>query len=330
MGLNHSIQPRIRPLCCCLILAVNAMTGSAAWAEAGADEGADTELSQLPSPAPERDETLRNQAVEAQLALTDKATESLWLGQGKARFLGLKRQDTSGETFANALILHDNQQNPDWPGVVRTLRKELAAVGWNTLSIAVPDYRPVKAIPPLPEQRSAITTELDTEATEPEATLEQDTRAASGAAAPPSASEAPPGEQLEQRIRLATQTLNTNSPLPLVIIAVGSSATLVAKQAQELLLEDINGLVILDPVPLPGLEGYDETLDAMDLRIPVLDLAPEFNPRSNPKARADNARKLQQDAYQQRIIRGSNQDFRNAETQVLKAVRGWGEVRFKR
>ena len=75
MGLNHSIQPRIRPLCCCLILAVNAMTGSAAWAEAGADEGADTELSQLPSPAPERDETLRNQAVEAQLALTDKATD---------------------------------------------------------------------------------------------------------------------------------------------------------------------------------------------------------------------------------------------------------------
>lgn len=326
-------RPRLQIVSLSLILAISIPV----WAENTGVEEEESELTQLPSPAPEHNETLRNQAVEAHLALTDKATQSSWLGAGKARFLALKLPDSSGHTFANALILHDNLRNPDWPGVVRTLRKDLAKAGWNTLSIAVPDYLPTKHIPPL-ETRQPQTTEaeLDTEATEPDAVMAAAESAKNDTVDQPAVNQGtaestvPVPEQLDQRIRLAAQALDSDNSLPLVIIAVGSSATMVAKQAQELFLEDINGLVIIDPVPLPGLEGYDESLDVLDLRIPVLDLAPEFNPRADPKPRADNARRLQHDAYQQRILRGSNQEFSNSETRVVKAIRGWGETRFKR
>ena len=326
-------RPKLNIVWFFLMLAVSFL----AWAENSAVEDDESELTQLPSPAPERDETLRNQAVEAHLALTDKATESSWLGSGKARFLALKLPDSSGNTFANALILHDNLRNPDWPGVVRTLRKDLAKAGWNTLSIAVPDYLPPKDIPPLEaRQPQATEAELDTEATEPDAVLASPESAENSTVAQPAVkqdtteSSVPVPEQLDQRIRLATQALNSDNSLPLVVIAMGSSATMVARQAQELFLEDINGLVIIDPVPLPGLEGFNESLDVLDLRIPVLDLAPEFNPRADPKPRADNARRLQHNTYQQRILRGSNQEFSNSETRVVKAIRGWGEKRFKR
>lgn len=286
---------------------------------------AESEMKPVPSVPTEREETLRNQAVAALLATTDPATERNWLGSGKNRFLGLYLPDHSGTPFANALILHDNLQNPDWPGVVRDLRHELAAAGWNTFSIAVPDYRPVQDIPPLQQAGADAARELDTEATEPPGMgKEPDATAAMEI----KAEEVP--QQLAQRIRAASQYMSEKSPLPVVIIAQGSSATLVAKQAQELFLQDINGLVIIDPTPLPQLKGFDEALDVMDLRVPVLDIAPEFNARSDPAIRRQNARRLQHGQYQQRILRGSSGDFIGAEPRLVKAIRGWGETLFKR
>ncbi|MBA54373.1 MAG: hypothetical protein CMK89_07965 [Pseudomonadales bacterium] len=292
----------------------------------------ESDLKHLPQPAPERDETLRNQAVAAQLALTDKTTEVTWLGSGKEQFLALYLPDSSGKPFVNTLILHDNLQNPDWPGVIRSLRKELTRGGWNTLSIAVPDYQPRPAIPPLkpdqPEATGRVLEELDTEATEPEAMSEDNDEPAQTMDDRAPEDQVP--EELSQRILLATQYINGKNNYPLVIIAVGSSATLLLKQAQSGSLNDVNGLVIIDPLPLPGLKDIDLEMAESDLRIPLLDIAPEFNPRSDPEPRAANARRRQQSLYQQRILRGSNRDFNGAEQRLMKTVRGWAEKLFRR
>ncbi|MEE2729629.1 MAG: DUF3530 family protein [Pseudomonadota bacterium] len=286
-----------------------------------------SDLTQLPQPTPERDETLRNQAVAAQLALTDKDTEATWLGTGKDQFLGLYLADNSGEPFVNTLILHDNLQNPDWPGAVRTLRRELTKGGWNTLSIAVPDYRPRPRIPPL-EQNQADTdstsAELDTEATGTESSAANDPTNAA-----PDPQQVP--EELVQRMQLASRFLQDKTAFPLVVIGVGSSATLLLEQARAGNLGDVNGLVIIDPLPLPELGATaDLGEDAADIRLPLLDIAPEFNPRSNPKTRADAARRQHQTGYQQRIIRGSYREFKGAEPGLIKAIRGWGEKLYRR
>ncbi|RLT94799.1 DUF3530 family protein [Ketobacter sp.] len=292
-----------------------------------------SDLTQLPQPAPERDETLRNQAVAAQLALTDKDTEVTWLGTGKDQFLSLYLADNSGEPFVNALILHDNLQNPDWPGAVRTLRRELTKGGWNTLSIAVPDYRPRPRIPPLePTEANAASAELDTEATEPpdpEAAGTDSSAANDPAQAAPDPQQLP--EELVQRMQLASRFLQEKTAFPLVVIGVGSSATLLLEQARAGNLGDVNGLVIIDPLPLPELGATaDLGEDAADIRLPLLDIAPEFNPRSNPKTRADAARRQHQTGYQQRIIRGSYREFKGAEPGLIKAIRGWGEKLYRR
>ena len=309
----------------------------ACLAQDTAEEAPESTLSEVPKAEAERNETLRNESVAALLASTDPATQSQWLGSDKDRFLVLYRPDHSGETFANALILHDNLQNPDWPGVVRTLRQQLAAKGWNTLSIAVPDYRPIQKIPPRAATADAEgkpigndDAELDTEATEPPDMMpsyEPPGDSKAGSSDEIKAEEVP--QQLDARVRSATQYLAGKSPLPLVIIALGSSATLVTKQAQTLFLQDISGLVIIDPAPLPELKGFDESKDMTDLRIPVLDIAPEFYARSNPETRKQNAQRLQHQSYQQRVIPGSSQDFNGYERVLLKAIRGWGETLFK-
>lgn len=308
------------------------LIATALIAEEKAASEEESDLKHLPQPAPERDETLRNQAVAAQLALTDKTTEVTWLGSGKEQFLALYLPDSSGKPFVNTLILHDNLQNPDWPGVIRSLRKELTLGGWNTLSIAVPDYQPRPAIPPLePDQPEAtgsvLEQELDTEATEPEAMNEANSEPVEST--DDGAPEDRVPEELAQRILLASQYLNEKSNYPLVIIAIGSSATLLLKQVQTSSVNEINGLVLIDPLPLPGLDSVDLEMTESDLRIPLLDIAPEFNPRSNPEPRATNARRQQQPLYQQRVLRGSNRDFRGAEMRLLKAVRGWGETQFR-
>lgn len=295
----------------------------------------ESDLKHLPQPSPERDETVRNQAIAAQLALTDKETEATWLGTGKDQFLALFLPDTSGKLFANALILHDNLQNPDWPGVVRELRHELTKGGWSTLSIAVPDYIPSPNIPPLESVQAdtdsqAVEEELDTEATEPPGMndADADTSAASNQMSGEETDSLP--DQLSQRLQLATQHISAKNGFPVVIIAVGSSAAFLFKQAQDGALGDVNGLVIIDPLPIPELDGMNLEVSEMNFRLPLLDIVPEFNPRSAPEPRAAAARRQRQGLYQQRIIRGSNRDFRGAETRLIKTIRGWAETLFQR
>jgi hypothetical protein len=277
-------------------------------------------------------ETQRNRRLSDQLAITDKQTESSWLGSGSQTFLALYLPDHSGKTFANALILHDNLQHPDWPGTVHSLRTGLADAGWNTLSMAVPDYQPIMVIPARKSDKPLTEENLDTEATEladmmpslselpdPESSVNEE----------PAAKAEDVPKTLAQRVQESATFMAGKNPQPLVIIAIGSSATLATKQTQDFLLQDINGLVIIDPAPLPQLKGFDENLDAMDLRIPVLDIVPEFNARSDFTLRKRNAQRMQQSFYQQRVIKGTSQDFSGADNALLKAIRGWGEAHLK-
>ena len=115
----------------------------------------------------------------------------------------------------------------------------------------------------------------------------------------------------------------------MIIIAVGSSATLMLQQVKQDALNGINGLVIVDPLPLTDLEGVDLEMKDLNLRLPLLDIAPEFNPRSDPKIRATNARREHQNQYQQRILRGVSREFRGSEMRLVKAVRGWAEANYR-
>ena len=75
-----------------------------------------------------------------QLAASINPKEVLWLNgrQGDvtsvlALYLPANRAQAQGAV----LLLHDEGQHPDWPGVVKTLRESLPDAGWHTLSLAL-------------------------------------------------------------------------------------------------------------------------------------------------------------------------------------------------
>lgn len=304
-----------------MLLGAKTATPPPAQAEPAA---ATTEAPPVLKAPPIREETRRSKVLEEQLKRVDKETEILWLGEGDSQFLGLFLADHSGATFANALILHDNLQHPDWPGVVHELRTVLAAHGWNTLSIAMPDYR---LLPQLPADTAAAAD--PTAAPSPAASAPQNTAPADPAAIPAEEKsveylpEQVPDE-VDRRARAGSELLRQKSPKPMVVIAIGLSAGFAAKKAQTMLIKDIAGLVIIDPVQ-PRDADFNTDLDAMDLRIPILDIAPEFFPRTDPVVRLHSAGRARQNQFEQRIVRGARPDFSTQENAVIKAVRGWGE-----
>ena len=112
--------------------------------------------------------------------------------------------------------------------------------------------------------------------------------------------------------------------MPIIIIAIGSSATWIAQQAHEMRMKDIAGLVIIDPVKLPD-SDTNPNEDVAGLRIPVLDIAPEYNARTPPIERKKNARRQSRKTYEQHIVMGSGPGFSQSEPQVVKKIRGWAK-----
>lgn len=317
-----------------ILLGTKATTPPPAQAEPAA---ATTEAPPVLKAPPVREETRRSKVLEEQLKRVDKETEIIWLGEGDSQFLGLFLADHSGKTFANALILHDNLQHPDWPGVVHELRTALAAHGWNTLSIALPDYRLLPQLPadaPATIDPSAASASPGANDKAAQPTAPQDAASTDPAAIPVEEKsveylpEQVPDE-VDRRARAGSELLRQKSPKPMVVIAIGLSAGFAAKKAQTMLIKDIAGLVIIDPVQ-PRDADFNTDLDAMDLRIPILDIAPEFFPRTDPVVRLHSAGRARQNQFEQRIVRGARPDFPTQENAVIKAVRGWGERWFRK
>lgn len=287
-----------------------------------------------------------------------------WFKEGTDdQYFGIYIEDHSGRPVGNVLILHDNQQHPDWPGVIHELRTQLPYGGWSTLAISIPDYLPISRVP----ERTLATPPAD-EAATADATGTPDLTPTPGKETTPKAKptenpisepESEPmidlaaefakttvqpmailqssveykPEQLldvfDARMRDSIAFLHSKSNLPVIIIGVGLSAAFAANRAQSLLLRDVNGLVLIDPME-PDKESLSLDLDATDLKIPVLDIVPEQNPRSSAEQRKISATRLRHNAYELRVILGSQPRFEGFEAQIVKAVRGWGDRHFRR
>ena len=281
----------------------------------------------------ERAETRRSKALADQLKETDRATAIHWLGSGDNKFLALYLPDHSGRTYANLVILPDNLQHPDWPGVVRTLRQNLAAHGWNTLAIATPDYLIQPKLPPLSEENPpAAAPQAPATGSKPATSPAPSPAPAATADKPQESVEYPPEKVpdiLNARVAEAIQFLNQKNKLPVVVAAIGLSAGIMAKKAQKMLIKDIAGIVLINPAQPEG-SNFNTDLDAMDLRIPVLDIVPQFAPDTDPALRRHNAARIGQRQYYQRTIPGAGPSFSGVTPMVAAAVSSWGRRYYKR
>lgn len=76
-----------------------------------------------------------SEALQADARLTK---DLAWLDVGQEKALYLYRRGTAGVQRGAVVILHDLPDHADWPSVVRPLRNQLPAHGWETLSLQLP------------------------------------------------------------------------------------------------------------------------------------------------------------------------------------------------
>ena len=315
-------------------------------------DSADQANDQAPPPElkkpPERLELTNNKALAHSLQKYDpNNSEILWLGQGKNQYLGLFIDDYSGKPIGNILILHDNQQHPDWPGISHELRTVLPASGFSTLSISMPYF---DLSPTIPKREPVIIPAADPSQAEAPKDEEGDNspknamEAASEAVENRQIAEASataieetkieyPREQVPeiatQRIREAILNIRERNQRPIIVIAIGLSASWAANSLKDIPKQEVAGLIIIDAAQPTLLEGFNVDMDIAALRIPILDIAPTREQRSPALKRVKIAKKTRHSIFQQRLINGSSQNLNQNTHQIIMSIRGWSKRHFQ-
>lgn len=227
---------------------------------------------------------LRQKKLAAQLKRQPSNAELHWFNDA---FLGLYRPHHAAQERGQIVILHDNQQHPDWPGLIRQIGKQLPAVGWNTISIGLPDYQETSS----PQEQADIA------------------KAASN------------------RTQAALEYLQAKSDAPIIVIAIGTAATWIlnADNNGDRWGGKVAGLVIVDPVILNDFPELDSANALAKLPLPVLDIAPAIYPRSDQQLRKQKVRQAVKSDYRAITLPGSRQGFYGFEPHVINAVRGWAK-----
>ncbi len=210
-------------------------------------------------------------------------TEANWLETNSDRTLSLFYPATEPVPLGAVILLPDEHSHPDWPEDMHPLRTGLSDHGWDTLSIAMPQTRPM----PIPER-----TELQLQASSsgaqasPDATTDTaaEPEAASAVAqipvTEPVADTAIPamelyGERVLKICEAAIRHLESRERDYLILLGSGSGATWAALCASQFQQTHQLALIMLNP-RLPDTQDAPHLPELLTrLNIPTLDLIQE-------------------------------------------------------
>ncbi|MFT2110710.1 DUF3530 family protein [Marinomonas sp. 2405UD68-3] len=166
------------------------------------------------------------------------------------RFLSLFRESTAGEPQGCIMLIHGDNEHPDWPQVISPIRNTLIENSWCTLSIEIPDTTKRFELPTLPTINN--TQENTTNQTE------QETKSL------------PNEEIIYSRMDSARQHLSDKGYRRVIFLGHGTGAAYALKYVVD---QGISGsaLAIIDPfTPLP-FNDFEMANLIESLRLPVLD-----------------------------------------------------------
>lgn len=126
------------PLIVLLPLLVLLSTGVRAETPVAAAPAAAADSATAPVAPPAAKEPDAEQLLATALREQLRGGEAITLQVEGKKVLALFQQQTRGQALGGVLILHDLNAHPDWPGVTRTLRRQLPGAGWHTLSLQLP------------------------------------------------------------------------------------------------------------------------------------------------------------------------------------------------
>ena len=250
-----------------------------------------------------------------ELAAELPAEQVQWLQAAGARFLALYMREHSGFPQGAVLILPDEGQHPDWPGIVATLRRELPEHGWHSLSIALPLQQtprpPARSLPPRGSSAStmqdAAPVSFEEAGTQPEEDAEQVAQA---------------------RIRAALEFLRQQGIFNVVVVATGSSAPRAAAYLSTTpdggTTGPSQGLVFID-ARNRLLQNADTRLPALipQFSMPVMDVVLGYEPGARAAAERRLAASRRLPAAQYTQVRLPTDRGASTYQQLVQRVRGW-------
>jgi alpha-beta hydrolase superfamily lysophospholipase len=206
-----------------------------------------------------------------------------WLDAGDSEFIALYTP-ALGRRRAAVLILHDAGTHPDWREVVRPLRTQLAARGFDTLAIQMP-------VPP----RDAAPAQYR-----------------------------PLYDEAVDRILAGLETLLEEGNQRVFLIGHGLGAAMGVYYLDAAGSPEIAGAVWIGMVATGAPDGFGAAAVLARARLPVLDLwgaADSEVVRRAAAARAVAAKTNRR--YAQQAIPGAGHDFAEKERELVGAVSAW-------
>ncbi len=212
------------------------------------------------------------QMVGAEIASTLRDnSDMIWLtpAQGDT-FLLLSKADETGENKGTLLLLPDNHQHANWPGLLRHLRTQLPTQGWTTLAITLPplNIETQKSESQKTSEPSLSKKDAAKTANQPET--------ASSVAVNTDAGLADFIKQSQLRFERSLLFIQEQKlPGKLIIVAIGTSASAwFGAMQQGYQPTQLDGIILIDayqPFPDPNLDISNETIK-LAAKIPVTDI----------------------------------------------------------
>lgn len=80
----------------------------------------------------------REQRLSEQLDHPAQPVKAIWLQAGPQRSLALLEENRAGRRLGGVILLHDSGAHADWQAVIAPLRRHLADIGWDSISLQMP------------------------------------------------------------------------------------------------------------------------------------------------------------------------------------------------
>ena len=275
------------------------------------DEPGDNEGSNTAGAHPTSAETKSMQL----LARFQKPEAVLWLQADGEKFLALQQPALRGKPTGSVLLLHAAGQHPSWPGALDYLRERLPELGWNTLSIALPD-----PAFPKPQLADAAASQAPEEALdETEEIFDPNTATVTdGSFVPePTTTNSKDAENVlerkaVERIVAAVEHLKSENTT-IIIYGQGIGAMRAGRYWQETGDNAVRALIFVDGQNALPDNDFALTDALTNPRLPVLDviISRALTAEIDGKQRAEQAAMMELSAYQQHWFAEDNERLAN-------------------